>query len=494
MKTHLIIKLKKIGFAIASLIFILACQNEDKDLQDPKFSKTAAIFIDTPIAMGTNFYFPYGAGPDNPVGSKLNAWSVDQNESYKGDSSMRFDVPSENDTEGNYAGGIFRVDGVGRDLTGYDALTFWAKASQGVTIAEFGFGEDFYPNKYITTLRNVSLGTAWTKYIIPIPDASKLIQEKGMLRYAANTNDTNGKGYTFWIDELKFEKLGTIGKPKPTIASGVNKKVQSFIGITIPITDLKVDFNMPTGLNLSVYPAPGYLAFKSSDPNVATVNESGLINVVGTGEAVITANLGGVLNTNTNEFVGGVDALDSVTINSLGNFSLPPTPTRDPANVISVFSDFYPSIKVDFFNGYWQPYQTTLSADFSVKGDNFLNYTNFNFVGHQFGNPTVNLNNMTHLHFNMYIPGSVPANFDFLITLVDFGPDGNNGGGDDTRQQLFVPNSSKIKANQWITIEVPITMTTKNRVGLIIYENINIPRGPGLKNFYMDNVYFYNNN
>jgi hypothetical protein len=496
MKTHLIIKLRKISFAIASLLFILACQNEDKDLQDPKFSKTAEIFTDTPIGMGTNFYFPYGAGPDNPVGSKLNAWTVDQEVSYKGNASMRFDVPNENDAEGNYAGGIFRVDGAGRDLSGYDALTFWAKASQGVTIAEFGFGEDFYPNKYITTLRNVSLGTIWTKFIIPIPDASKLVQEKGMLRYAANTNDTNGKGYTFWIDEIKFEKLGTIGKPRPTIANGINKKVDSFVGVNIPISDLKVNFNMPTGSDLSVFPAPSYLIFKSSDTKVATVNENGLISVVGPGVAVVKGNLGGVLNTQTNEFVGGVDAVDSITINSRGNFSIPPVPTRNPNNVISVFSDFYSSIKVDFFNGYWQPYQTTLSNDFEVtndgKVDKFLSYTNFNFVGHQFANPTADLSKMTHIHFNMYIPGEVPPNFDFLITLVDFGPDGlNSGTADNTRQQLFVPKSSKIKANEWITIELPIGLPVKNRVGLIIYENINIPNGPGLKNFYMDNVYFY---
>ena len=493
MKTHLIIKLNKIGFAIASLLFILACQNEDKDLQEPKFSRTGEVFTDAPIGLGSNFYFPYGPGPDNPAGSKFTAWTVDQSVSYKGNASMRFDVPNSNDPDGNYAGGIFRVDGAGRDLSGYDALTFWAKASQGITSAEFGFGEDFYPNKYITTMKNVSLGTAWAKYIIPIPDATKLINEKGMLRYAAGTSDTNGKGYTFWIDELKFEKLGTIGKPKLTIAGGINKKVQSFNGITIPITDIKVDFNMPTGLNLSIFPAPGYLAFKSSNSKVATVNESGLIKVVGVGEAIITASLGGVLDTTTNKFIGGVDALDSVTVTSIGNFSLPPKPTRVPANVISVFSDFYTSIKVDFFNGYWQPYQTTLSADFSVNGDNFLNYTDFNFVGHQFANPTANLTNMTHLHFNMYIPVAVPSNCDFLTTLVDFGANGKDGGGDDTRQQLFVPKSAIIKANEWITIELPILMTTKNRVGLIIYENINTPRGPVLKNFYMDNVYFYKN-
>ena len=116
-------------------------------------------------------------------------------------------------------------------------------------------------------------------------------------------------------------------------------------------------------------------------------------------------------------------------------------------------------------------------------------------MGHQFANPVVDLSEMTHLHFNMYIPGEVPSNFDFLVTVSDFGPNGKNDGtiGDDTRVQLFVPKSDKIKANEWITIELPLNMSTKNKVGLIIFENINDPGTPkrGLQEFYMDNVYFY---
>jgi hypothetical protein len=27
----------------------------------------------------------------------------------------------------------------------------------------------------------------------------------------------NGNGYTFWIDELKYEKLGTVAQPRPAI-------------------------------------------------------------------------------------------------------------------------------------------------------------------------------------------------------------------------------------------------------------------------------------
>ena len=158
--------------------------------------------------MGSDFYFPFG-------GSKATAWSVDDNESYLGSSSMRIDVPNANDPNGNYAGAIFRVEGGGRNLTGFDALTFWAKSSQGVGIDEIGFGQDFGENKFMVSTNGLTLSTTWTKYIIPIPDPAKLTQERGMLWYAAGTQATGGLGYTFWLDEVRFEKLGTVAQAQP---------------------------------------------------------------------------------------------------------------------------------------------------------------------------------------------------------------------------------------------------------------------------------------
>jgi len=38
--------------------------------------------------------------------------------------------------------------------------------------------------------------------IIPIPDASKLTAEKGLFWYS--TGPENNRGYTFWIDEVRF--------------------------------------------------------------------------------------------------------------------------------------------------------------------------------------------------------------------------------------------------------------------------------------------------
>jgi hypothetical protein len=320
------------------------------------------------------------------------------------------------------------------------------------------------------------LTTNWVKYIIPIPDASKLTQERGMLWYAEGPE--GGDGYSFWIDELRYEKLGTIAQPRPSILNGDNVSVNTFIGVNINIADLNQTFNLGSGQDITVSSAPGYFTFTSSNPSVATVSETGNVVIQSDGSAVITASL------------EGLEAKGSLTINSVGSFVFAPTPTRDPANVISIFSDHYTNTPVDFFNGYWQPYQTTLSADFSINGDNFLNYTNFNFVGIQFANPTVNLTDKSNLHFNMYIPNQVPSNFDFLVTLVDFGPDRVSGGGDDTRQQLFVRKTPRIIADSWITIEFSLnSMTTRDNVGQIIFENINFSL---LRNLYLDNIYFYN--
>ncbi len=446
------------------LSLFLSCERDITDEAEVAgFSTNGDVFIDG--FTGGLDYFPF-------AGSYLEAFTVDTETKYAGSASMRFNVPNVGDPLGAFAGAIFRLE-PGRDLTGYDALTFWAKGTRSGRINEIGFGQDFEENKYLVTT-DLQLTTYWRKYIIPLPDASKLTQERGMFWYAEGPE--NGEGYSFWIDELQYERLGTLGQPRPSIFGGSDINADSFIGVTTPITGLRQTFNLGSGIDQTVNVAPSYFEFISSNTSVATVNEAGIITIVGAGAAVITANL------------NGVEAAGSFTVNSLGEFELAPIPTRDPNNVTSIFSDTYNNVPVDFFNGFWEPFQTTLSADFVVNGNNILNYTNFNFVGNQFSNPTVDATVKSNLHINMYIPGNIPPNLSFLITLVDFGLDQVDGGGDDSRQQVFF-NASNFVANEWATLEIPITLATRNNMGLIIYENIN---GSPLSNFYLDNIYFYN--
>ncbi len=455
----------------------IGCERQlGDDVEFATYPKVGEVFTDTPVGLGSNFYFPFGPGPDNPVGSKLDAFSVDDSESYQGSASMRFDVPNATDPDGNYAGAIFRIDGTGRNLTDFDALTFWAKASQAATINEIGFGVDFDENKYQVLNQNIALTTNWVKYFVPIPDPSKLVQERGVLTYSAAP--INGLGFSFWIDELKFEKLGTVAQPRPAIFNGQDLEQQSFIGSTIAASGLTQTFNLASGLNQTVSAAPAYFTFHSSNTEVAIINERGEISVIGTGTAKITATL------------AGVKASGSLTLESAGNFTTAPIPTRDASNVISIFSDTYSNVPVDFFNGFWEPFQTTQSSDFIANGNRMINYTNFNFVGNQFANPTVNASEFPNLHVNMYIPGEIPDDLDFLITIVDFGPDAAEGGGDDTREQVFF-FADDFTADAWVTLEMPITMQNKSNIGLIIYENINNPTTSSIDIFYLDNIYFY---
>ena len=467
-------KINYLGKTLLLGLVLITNLNCERDLSDEAidatFAKTAEIFTDDFIGMGSDFYFPYGD-------SKFTAFSVDLEEGFESNSSIRIDVPNANDPEGAYAGGIFRIDGAGRNLTEYDALTFYVKASQGVSIGEFGFGEDFINNKYMATITNVSVGTNWKKVIIPIPDASKLLQERGMFRYAAGTNGTNGFGYTLWLDDIKFEKLGTIAHGQASIMNGNNVSETTFVGVNSNVEGVISTFNLPNGVNQVVNLSTAYLDFSSSDSNVATVDANGLITSVSPGTAVITAT------------INGVDATGSLTINCVGTFVHAPTPPQNQANVISIFSDAYTNVPVNYYNGYWQPWQTTVSNDFTVNGDNILNYTIFNFVGIEFSSPTVNATAMTHIHMDVFIPGPIAPGRQLRVIVVDFGAGGVFGGGDDTRHSTTFTAPALVSQN-WISIDIPFAnmpnLASRSNLAQIILEG-----GDGSV-LYADNIYFYN--
>ncbi len=213
----------------------MGCQKRDiSDLQSPSFPNTAEVFIDDFTADLT--YAAFGT-------SDVKAFQVDNQVSYGGTrQSMRFDVPDANSPNGSYAGGVF-LSKTGRNLSGYNAITFYIKASQPATIGSLGFGNDFGANKYLVTLSALPVNSNWKKVIIPIPDASKLTQEKGLFWYS--TGPENNRGYSFWIDEVKYEKVGDLGQATATIINGVDRAQVSFVGVTNTLDGFSATYNMP---------------------------------------------------------------------------------------------------------------------------------------------------------------------------------------------------------------------------------------------------------
>lgn len=467
MKNKTISYLKKIFFLALIIILNVNCErNLSDDATLSTYPKTAEVFID-----GFSSGLDYGAFG----GSKPTAFTVDKEVKYAGTASMRFDVPSVGDPSGTYAGGVF-IDGSGRNLADYDALTFWVKGSQAATLNEVGFGTDFGLNKYNVVMKNVSIGTNWQKVIIPIPDASKLIQEKGMLWYSEGPE--NGLGYTFWMDNVKYEKLGTIAHPEPAILNGIDSNEQTFIGSNITLSGLTDTFNMPTGTNQIVSVAPSYFTFTSTNTSVATVNELGVISVIGSGSCVIKATL------------AGKQALGSLTINSLGAFTPAPTPTQNASNVISIFSNAYTNVPVEYYNGFWAPYQTTQGqADVHINGNDIIKYSQFNFVGIQFAQPTINASQMTHVHLDLKVQNATGPGNSIKIALNDFGTDGIYGGGNDSGFN-YTYNNPALGAGSWVSIDLPLSsftgLTSRAHLAQIVLES-----NSGITDLLVDNIYFY---
>lgn len=466
-------------FALLTLIFTVnsGCERSPSgDVEFATFSQNGLIFTDNFIGLGSNFFFPFvgdGARPD--------VFSVDNTEGFESEASIRIDVPNADDPLGNFAGASFVVDGSARNLTNFDALTFYAKASQAATIGTFGFGQQFR-----AAITNVDLTTSWQKYIIPIPDPSKLVEVRSVFEFAAGGIGPVGEevGYSFWIDELQFEKLGTVAQPRPSILNGEDIVTETFIGLESVLSPFSQTFNLGNGVNQTVEAASAYFTFNSTDPDVARVNESGEVTILRRGTAEITAML------------AGVRAQGSLTAEVVGSFNTADIPpARDADDVISIFSGAYtnlPGLNVAAFN----------SADIEISvpdfgGDEVISYNNLGFVGIGWAE-TADVSGLEFLHVDIQVPEGFNASGILTVEIVDFGPnDADEGPGSDDSGGGFNISGSELEAGDWVGFDIPVdgfTLPTGapfpgspnlNNVSRVVFV------GQGISDILVDNIYFY---
>jgi hypothetical protein len=473
----MIMKNKKLKFSIIlpliGLISIVAISCErgfSDDVDLATFPSTAEVFTDIPVGLTDEFFISF----DPAFGANTNGFGTDDNEAYEGSTSIRIDVPAPNDPDGGFIGGIFRDRGEGRDLSGYDALTFWAKGSTTATVGLFGFGTDFIEDKYAVTLENVQLSTDWKKYVIPIPDPEKLVQEKGMFIFSAGSQSTNGFGFTFWLDEIRFENLGTLGQPRPRILGGQDQTAQANVDSSVPLIGLSYTANLPNGQDVTVSATPSYFDFETSNPFVASVDELGVVTVDGPGEggnntALITASL------------GGIEAQGSLTVEAVD------------IEVISIFSDVFANVPVDNYNGFYAEFQTTLGGAVNENGNNVITYTDLNFVAIEFygrdgsGVQPVDATDMTHLHIEIRVnEGIDPADFLRFELFNDFTLPAQLSGS-------YTIAANELLSNQWVEFDIPLSsftgLTSRNALGALFTVS-----DATLSNVSLDNIYFYAEN
>jgi hypothetical protein len=393
--------------------------------------------------------------------SKLDALSTDTVEQFEGTGCIRVTVPA-----AGYAGGAF-VTTQPRDLTGFNALTFYAKASRAVTIDVAGLGNDNAGTSKFEARRNaIPVTTTWTKIVVPVPLPAKLTAERGLFFFAAAPQ--GGAGYVLWFDDVRFERLATVANPRPAMAP---QTLNTFVGATAGVSGTQTTVDIGPTDSVVVGHMSGYFSFASSDLAVATVTDA-TIRVVGSGSATISARLDTTL------------ARGTITVNAAPfTPGHAPGPTVPATDVISLFSNAYTNRPVDKWSADWDVADLT---NLNIGGDDIKLYTNMVYAGIEFTSNTIDATAMTHFHMDIWVPSGTT----FRVKLVDFGANGIYGGGDDSEQELTfnAGTTPALVTGSWVGLEIPLADFT-NLLARAHLAQLII--SGDTRTVYVDNIYFH---
>ena len=447
--------------ALIAAVFT-GCSDDDSALEPAPFSTDPIVFDDN---------FGSSVNYEAFLGSDYNAISIDTETRHEGTASIKVVVPDAGPT---YAGGAFTTNEL-RDLTGYNALTFWGKASKAIQLDVAGLANDNTgTSKYTAEWHEIDMDTQWSKYIIPIPLPKKLEAEGGLFFFAEAAEGT--EGHDMWFDQIKFEKLeeGVITNPRPSMTS---KTYNSFVGAELDVTGTTTTFSV-NSVDQVIIHMPNYFSFVSSADSVAQT-EGENIKVVGPGTAIITGTLGAT----------DVDGELTLVAYAAPETSAP-TPAVDPSNVISIFSNSYSDITVDTWSAEWDMADV---SDFEVSGDDIKAYTNLIYAGVDFSNDLIDATNMDYFHIDVWVPDGVTT---FQVKLVDFGEDGQYLGAPDSEGTVTFNASSTppLTTGEWVSYDVPIEDFMNGPDGLFARAHLAqmLFEGSGSAiTAFVDNIYFY---
>ncbi len=444
-------------------------------------SASCAITVSATIQATSVIVFDDNYGPGvsfDPYDTVTVTPAVDTSVFKDGAASLRIDVPST-----NYVGGAFK-SATEKDLSGFNALTFWAKASvAGKTLETAGIGNDATDTTYQAELdtapdagAGILLTTDWQQFTIPIPDPAKLTAEDGLF-FVSEGSDQGA--FSIWFDDIEYATLA--GATLGTASAAMPSSTQAMsVGDTYSIAGLTASF---AAAPIPVKAAPGYFDFTSSDASVATVSSKGVITAVAVGTATITARL------------GSAAASGSITVNVSSAFTpsaAAPTPGDSPGDVISLLSASYTGVPVDDWLASWSP-PGTAESDVMIGGQPAKKYvfSAANYIGIEFTSHTIDASSMDSFHLDVWTHDASLLK----VKLVDFGANGvyDQSGGDDSESELtYTPTSNPALADDsWVSLDIPFSAFT----GLAARAHLaQLVISSSAGTLYFQNLYFHTGN
>jgi len=168
----------------------------------------------------------------------------------------------------------------------------------------------------------------------------------------------------------------------------------------------------------------------------------------------------------------------------------PTPPVRDPADVVSIYSDAYTNITVNNFDAGWCGGAAT--SEVMIAGNKTLKKNvGVNCHGIDFSTAKIDLSTFTNIHFDFYTPDTDLAGDVFNVKLVNF----NGGTAEASALEVNINGGTtpQLVANQWVSVDVPITALggvvagslARNDVAQIGITTANVT------NVWYDNIYLY---
>lgn len=431
---------------------------------------TAAITVNTPGPVSSNavvFSDNYDGVSFVGFGGAANNVTVDATTLFSGRKSIKAVIGTV-----DYSGGAFVSSGL-RNLSAYNAVTFYAKSSVANATLNVGIGNNATTNVLNAESLDLALTTSWVKYIVPLPNPAKMVNYDGLFHFADGPNN-----YTVWFADIQYETLpvgqvaaptgGTAAWPTAAVPIGTPYQMNPAPNTVVYTTPV-----LPNGGRLTDV-GWRWFTLTSSNPAVATVSPDGLITAVSAGTTTVTAT------------VAGIPIPGSATFTVAPALAVPttiaPAPTKAAADVISLFTTVYTNRAVETWRTGWSAGATTLTDPFAIGARNVKRYLLSNYVGIEFGAANIanaiNATTMTHIHVDIWTPN--PAS-NLEIQVV------NGAGAPGTAVGLY--QAGALANGSWVSLNIPLAsftgLSAKDKLNQLLF----VSSAPMV--IYVDNIYFF---
>jgi hypothetical protein len=182
---------------------------------------------------------------------------------------------------------------------------------------------------------------------------------------------------------------------------------------------------------------------------------------------------------------------ECVVVNGGPMVSAPTPPAREPADVISIYSDAYTDVVVDDFD-FGLCGSSPAVAEEMIAGNPTQRYLGEGCQGINFEFNRIDASAFTHLHFDFYTDEMNVIGKVFNLKLVDWAGNATEDGATGLEVNFNDGTNPAITTGSWVSVDVDITVLGPLVIGNLTTSDLaQIHLTSNLSNAWYDNLYLY---